>query len=217
MNQLPINLKPGLHILSGKPKVGKTRLALQIAVQAACDRRQTLYWTGEDRQESVEGHLQSFSAPLHPVLDFFHVNTNHPYPVSLIHQWLIANSEAVFPGVGSGALIILEGRLPELCGPLGEGENAYARDYCVMSGLKALADQHSAAILLVRNALSEAAALSGSDGVQGACESYMILQGTPPHLHICSRDERDQNLFLEFDEEVCQWRTLPPQEEKAAA
>ena len=172
-------LSQGLHILAGSPKVGKSWLALWMAVTVAkgeplwgMNTRQgsTLYLCLEDSMLRVQNRLfeitEDAPASVHFCTESFVLGNG------LEEQ--IENFIAEHPDT---ELIIID----TLQMIRGNGyENTYANDYRDLSVLKKLANKYSIAILLIHHLRKEPDAdvfnrISGTTGISGAVDSSFTL------------------------------------------
>lgn len=196
---LPIDLKPGLHVLAGKPMTGKTILALQLAIQAAESGREVFYW-GDDRPGVTETHI----ARLSPTLSNITVLHSPVNIVAMVRDFL--------DYYGAGAFVVLDGlHWPE----------TYEIAYDTARQFHELALRHGAALLAVRDTIKAPSLSSGNDGASDSSDSTLNLvrhgNAQTAHLHIRSRDAAGQTLALDFDAQAGAWRVLDTDEERVAA
>ena len=173
-------LSQGLHILAGAPKVGKSWLALWLAVTVAKGEpvwgmsvRQgtTLYLCLEDSTLRIQNRL-------------FEITEDAPANVHFCTESRV---------VGAGLEEQLETFLTEHPDTLlviidtlqmvrsAKRDNTYANDYSDLSALKKIADAHSLAILLIHHLRKENAdddvfkRISGTTAISGAVDSSFTL------------------------------------------
>ena len=171
-------LSQGLHILAGSPKVGKSWLALWLAVTVAKGEpvwnmavRQgaTLYPCLEDSVLRIQNRLFEITedAP-----DSVHFCTEcRPIGQGLEEQ--IESFAAEHPGT---VLVIID--TLQMVRPVHDA--TYANDYRDLSALKQLADQLGLAILLIHHLRKEKAEdvfhrISGTTAISGAVDSSFTL------------------------------------------
>lgn len=100
----------------------------------------------------------------------------------------------------------------------GDSGNPYANDYRDIGALKALADKHRIAILLVHHIRKVKSddpmdMISGTNGISGATDTNFVLMKTSRSkstatLYCTGRDIEYRELNLEFDSETHFWNLL---------
>ena len=100
----------------------------------------------------------------------------------------------------------------------GDSGNPYANDYRDIGALKALADKHRIAILLVHHIRKLKSddpmdMISGTNGISGATDTNFVLMKTSRSkstatLYCTGRDIEYRELNLEFDSETHFWNLL---------
>lgn len=172
-------LSQGLHILAGSPKVGKSWLALWLALTVAKGEavwgmpvRQgtTLYLCLEDSQLRIQNRLLNITEDAPPTV---HFSTEAAFLGRGLEEQL-ENFLAEHPDT---VLVIID-TLQMIRGT--NYENTYANDYRDLSVLKRLADAHSIAILLIHHLRKEYAEdvfsrISGTTAISGAVDSSFTL------------------------------------------
>lgn len=172
-------LSQGLHILAGSPKVGKSWLALWLAVTVAkgdtvwgMDSKHgtTLYLCLEDSQLRIQNRLFEITedAP-----DSVHFCTE----CSLLGKGLEQQLELFISEHADTVLLIID-TLQMIRGT--SYDNTYANDYRDLSALKRIADAHGIAILLIHHLRKEPAEdvfnrISGTTAISGAVDSSFTL------------------------------------------
>lgn len=171
-------LAQGLHILAGSPKVGKSWLALWLAVTVAkgepvwnMTTRQgtTLYLCLEDSVLRIQNRL-------------FEITEDAPSSVhfctecDLIGQGLEEQVEIFLTAHPDTVLVIID--TLQMVRPIHDA--TYANDYRDLSVLKRLADKHGIAILLIHHLRKEKAEdvfhrISGTTAISGAVDSSFTL------------------------------------------
>ena len=171
-------ISQGLHILAGSPKVGKSWLALWLAVTVAkgepvwnMTTRQgtTLYLCLEDSVLRIQNRLFEITedAP-----DSVHFCTE----CDLIGQGLEEQVDAFVAAHPDTVLVIID--TLQMVRPIHDA--TYANDYRDLSVLKRLADKHGIAILLIHHLRKEKAEdvfhrISGTTAISGAVDSSFTL------------------------------------------
>jgi len=171
-------ISQGLHILAGSPKVGKSWLALWLAVTVAkgepvwnmtTKQGTTLYLCLEDSVLRIQNRLFEITedAP-----DSVHFCTE----CALIGQGLEEQVDAFVAAHPDTVLVIID--TLQMVRPIHDA--TYANDYRDLSVLKRLADKHGIAILLIHHLRKEKAEdvfhrISGTTAISGAVDSSFTL------------------------------------------
>ena len=171
-------ISQGLHILAGSPKVGKSWLALWLAVTVAkgepvwnmsTKQGTTLYLCLEDSVLRIQNRL-------------FEITEDAPNSVhfctecALIGQGLEEQVDAFIAAHPDTVLVIID--TLQMVRPVHDA--TYANDYRDLSVLKRLADKHGIAILLIHHLRKEKAEdvfhrISGTTAISGAVDSSFTL------------------------------------------
>ena len=171
-------LSQGLHILAGSPKVGKSWLALWLAVTVAkgepvwnlpVSQGTTLYLCLEDSQLRIQNRLFEITEAPSSVL---FCTDSHVLGQGLEEQletFLVEHQDAVLVIIDTLQMIRGAGY-----------DNTYANDYRDLSVLKKIADVHGIAILLIHHLRKEKAddvfsRISGTTAISGAVDSSFTL------------------------------------------
>ncbi|MFW6052968.1 MAG: AAA family ATPase [Desulfosalsimonas sp.] len=214
-------LPEGLNILAGKPKQGKSIMALNIALSIAMggkalesidvEQGSATYFALEDTPRRLQTRLRQ-------TLTYC---KDKPRSLQLHTQW---------PRMGEGGLTALDNAIQKaedlrlviidtyaLFKPTNRGNNSnlYVEDYENINKIKRLADKHSVSILLVhhmRKMTSEDVfeMFSGTLGLTGAADGLLAMtknQGNTT-LHVTGRDVEPTELALDFDPRLLSWRVL---------
>ena len=210
-------LSQGLHILAGSPKVGKSWLALWLAVTVAkgeavwgMDVKQgtTLYLCLEDSTLRIQNRLFEITedAPAN-----VHFSTNSDTLGKGLEEQLCA-----FLSEYPDTVLIIIDTLQMIRGA--GYDNTYANDYRDLSALKRIADAHGIAILLIHhlrkmNDDDPMNMISGTTGLSGATDSNFVLRKSKRRentatLYCTGRDIPYRELALEFDGEDHVWKLL---------
>ena len=171
-------LSKGLHILAGSPKVGKSWLALWLAVTVAkgepvwgMNTRQgtTLYLCLEDSVLRIQNRLFEITEEAPPSVHFC-------TECAPIGQGLEEQVEGFLVAHPDTALVLVD--TLQMVRPVHDA--TYANDYRDLSVLKRLADKHGIAILLIHHLRKEKAEdvfhrISGTTAISGAVDSSFTL------------------------------------------
>ena len=171
-------ISQGLHILAGSPKVGKSWLALWLAVTVAkgepvwnmtTKQGTTLYLCLEDSVLRIQNRLFEITedAP-----DSVHFCTECAH----IGQGLEEQVDAFIAAHPDTVLVIID--TLQMVRPIHDA--TYANDYRDLSVLKRLADKHGIVILLIHHLRKEKAEdvfhrISGTTAISGAVDSSFTL------------------------------------------
>lgn len=172
-------ISQGLHILAGSPKVGKSWLALWLAVTVAkgepvwgmqVKQGTTLYLCLEDSQLRIQNRLFD-------VTEDAPANVHFCTESRILGDGLTEQLEQFLNEHQDTSLIIID-TLQMIRGTT--YDNTYANDYRDLSALKRLADTHGIAILLVHHLRKEKAddvfnRISGTTAISGAVDSNFTL------------------------------------------
>ncbi len=215
-------ISQGLHVLAGSPKVGKSWLALWLAVMVAkgepvwnMPTRQgtTLYLCLEDSRLRIQNRLFEIMEDAPPSVHFC-------TDAFVIGGGLEERIESFIAEHPDTTLIIID----TLQMVRGTGyDNTYANDYRDLSILKKPADKHGVAILLIHHLRKEGAddvfnRISGTTGVQGAVDSSFTLiedkRGSgKAKLSCIGRDIEYREICLERNEDNV-WEMVSDSREK---
>ena len=172
-------LSQGLHVLAGSPKVGKSWLALWLAVTVAkgepvwklsVQQGTTLYLCLEDSQLRIQNRLFEITEDAPPSVHFCTDSR-------VLGQGLEEQLEIFLSEHADTVLVIID-TLQMIRGA--SYDNTYANDYRDLSVLKKIADAHGTAILLIHHLRKEKAddvfnRISGTTAISGAVDSSFTL------------------------------------------
>ena len=172
-------LSQGLHILAGSPKVGKSWLALWLAVTVAkgetvwgmgVKQGTTLYLCLEDSTLRIQNRLFEITEDAPASV---HFSTNSDTLGKGLEEQLCA-----FLSEHPDTVLVIIDTLQMIRGA--GYDNTYANDYRDLSVLKHIADAHGIAILLIHHLRKELAddvfsRISGTTAISGAVDSSFIL------------------------------------------
>jgi hypothetical protein len=212
----------GLTILAGKPKLGKSWLALHAALAISCggvalgrtsvEAGEVLYISLEDTKRRLQSRIRKLLAPGESPSPRLHLAREWPRQdkggLKALDEWLASH-----PGA---RLVIIDtwGRWR----PFRTGKtDSYETDYTDGAALKALADKYGVCILVVHHCRKLGAAdaleeISGTVGLTGACDGACVLRRERGQhdatLVVSGRDVDEQELALIFDRDSCLWQVV---------
>lgn len=180
------NIVPeGLTILAGAPKLGKSFLAQQLSLAVATGgdfagighARQgcVLYLALEDGKRRLRTRQRTITDKpdtglLHYALHWDRLDREG---VNWLNTFLTENSDC--------RLVVVD-VFAKVRKPSNGSRNAYDEDYEALNGLKQLAEDHGAAIVVLHHTRKSEATdvlheVSGSTGLTGCADTVMVLQG----------------------------------------
>jgi len=208
---VPGLIPTGATILAGKPKCGKSWMALALGVAVAsggtfigkypCERRGVLYFALEDTRRRLKDRLAKMLHGERPP-DGLLLATDAPRMPGLIAD--IERTLDARPGVG---LVIVD-TLQKVRAPTARGANVYEEDYAAVGDLKRLADSRGIAVAIVHHVRKAGAddvfeTVSGSHGITGAADAMLVLKRNRAEadgeLRGTGRDIEDHNLPVRFN------------------
>lgn len=210
---IPGYVAEGLTILGGRPKLGKSWLALDFTIAVAsggrslgaeCDQGDALYLALEDNQRRLQDRLRIVLPKLkslRPDLSRLSLLTEAPK----IGEGLIEILDAWRTRVEDPRLIIVD-TLAMVRPPKGRNQDSYAADYAALSPLQQYAGEHRVAVVVVTHVRKMEAndpleMISGTNGLTGAADSILVLDRSTdgPKLYGRGRDVEEVEIALKFD------------------
>ena len=215
---IPTFLPVGVTLLAGKPKMGKSWLALALALAIAENRLalgtlpvtqgDVLYLGLEDSIRRIADRGTKLLQGRTPPENFTWVgvwNQLSTGGLADIEEWLYKHTDA--------RLVVID-TLAKVRPMTPSNSTGYSDDYAVMTPLKAIAEDNNVAILVIHHLRKMGApdvmdTISGTTGLTGATDCNMVLDRERGKdeaiLHITGRDVEEQELQLTFDAESAQW------------
>lgn len=228
---VPGVMSEGLNILAGAPKLGKSMLALNLAMTVAgggkalgdidVSASDVLYLSLEDKQRRVKSRalkmLRGVSMTLADQLKRrLTVVTDWPKQdeggLSLLEFWC--------KKVGQPGLVIIDvwGRFAPAYRTSG---SSYSQDYDNLAMVKKFADRHGLTVMVIMHTRKPPAGkepddyvaeISGTMGLSGVADGLMVLLRSrdeeQARLCITGRDVPDKELVLTFNKENLTWKSL---------
>ncbi len=207
----------GLTILAGRPKAGKSWLALDLAMQVAqggvclgrqCIQGDVLYLALEDNLRRLKKRSLKLS------------EDDRLKNVTFATDWPKGNAAAKalvkwIEGATDPALIIID-TLAKVRDQSGK-DDSYARDYEVVAAFQKIASQKNISVLVVHHTRKGDAddpfdTVSGTLGITGAADAILVMQREKAGhmvLHGRGRDIEGFSHVLTFDPKSCFWSITP--------
>lgn len=202
----------GLTILAGRPKLGKSWLALAMTLAVASgqptlglktDQAESLYISLEDGERRLQDRVRILGGHHLPgdALGRFHYRCDWPpldkTGMAQLEQWMTQHPDT--------RLIVIDtwGKVK----PTTPGKDRYQEEYAVLGPLQMFATRHRVAIILVHHLRKQGAddwleQLSGSQAVTGAADTLLGLfreRGQmDATLRLVSREVEERDLALKF-------------------
>jgi hypothetical protein len=217
-------LPEGATILAGRPKLGKSWLALDIALAVArgayclgnklCTPGDALYLALEDNPRRLQSRIQKISV----------AGSSEPWPerLTLATEWRRSNDGGLDAirtwarSKPSPRLVVVD--VLAMFRPVrGNQDNPYESDYQAIKGLQELSAELGIGILIVhhtRKGNGEGGdafeKISGTLGLTGAADAALILDraGSGCTLYARGRDLQEYDAAVSFSKEDCRWTIL---------
>jgi hypothetical protein len=213
---IPNYLPQGVTVLAGRPKLGKSWLALDWAVAVGggsetlgikCEGGDVLYAALEDTERRLKNRMTKMATAWPERLTFIcSMPKADEGGIELVRSFLEAKPNP--------RLIIID-VLAKVRGGKGREEGNYEADYNAVTIWKALADEFGVAIVLVHHTRKmpsddKLEMISGTNGITGAADTLIILDRDSQGATIAGRgrDLEEFDLAIQFDTSVCRWKAL---------
>lgn len=214
----------GCNLLAGKPKIGKSWLALQIAISVSLgkplfenisvERKGVLYLALEDNRRRIQKRLSmTLKESERPPNLYFQTDCPRASNGGLmvIRDFLQSHSDA--------GLIIID-TLARFRDIPGSNKNSYLADYDAISSLKKIADDHEITVLIIHhlrkfdNSEDPLDNISGTTAISGATDANIVLardrKSNVATMYVEGRDIERQEIDLKFDRETVSWCLTSP-------
>ena len=211
----------GLTLLAARPKIGKTWLALDIAIAVdrggyclgdiKCEPGAVLFLALEDNKRRMQRRLTKLLG----------VNKAEWPRISCAHSWPRADQgglDHIREWIGKAEkprLVVIDvlARFRKMVGP---GKQSYEADYEAIAGLQKIASDTGIAILVIHHTRKNEAddpvdAVSGTLGLAGAADAILVIDRKSDggvRLYGRSRDVDEIDKAMEFNRETCRWTIL---------
>ncbi len=209
---VPGIIPEGLTIMSGKPKTGKSWLALNIAVAASLggnvlgeikvDKLPVLYLALEDTPRRLQNRLNHIEALPSKDLVLATRWDNGKDGLKKLINWIKEYTET--------KLVIID-TLAKFRGISHSNGTQYEIDYQAVNGIKQFSDELGFSVILLHHTRKMASddyleEVSGTMGITGAADTVLVLKRSrgqaDAELCVTGRDLEDQELALEFRENI---------------
>jgi DNA-binding Lrp family transcriptional regulator len=216
---VPDLLPEGVTLLAGKPKLGKSWLALGTTVAVASggvvlgtkrvEQGEVLYLALEDNQRRLQKRVRKLLGAGHAP-EGLHISTAWPRVdeggEEELEEWIEDRS---------GARLVVVDVLKRIRPRTTRYQSVYDADYESLEALHAFADRHGVAVLCIHH-LRKAAAddpmdeISGSTGLSAAADGVLLLRRArgrgDAYLHVDGRDiEEPAELALTWNQNTACW------------
>lgn len=215
-------LSVGLNILASPPKYGKSWMMLTLCLAVASGGRFLGYTTNqcgclylalEDSQRRLKTRMDKLLAGKAAPAGFHFATMADTIDNGLFDE--LADFLKIHPDTG---LIVID-TLQRVRGAAHGKEGAYAADYREVGALKAFADSHNVALLLVHHLRKMKDdgdpfnMISGTNGIMGASDATMVLTkekrgDSNATLSVVGRDIESSDTVLRFNKDTCYWENL---------
>ena len=215
-------LSVGLNILASPPKYGKSWMVLALCLAVASGGRFLGYMTNqcgclylalEDSQRRLKTRMNKLLAGKAAPGGFHFATMASPIDNGLFDE--LEDFLKKHPDTG---LIVVD-TLQRVRGASQGKEGAYAADYREVGALKAFADQHNVALLLVHHLRKMKDdgdpfnMISGTNGIMAASDTTMVLTkekrgDSNATFSVVGRDVESSDTVLRFNKDTCYWENL---------
>jgi RecA-family ATPase len=218
---IPGLIPEGLTIFAGRPKIGKSWGALELAIGVAAglsvfggvdevEQGDVLYCALEDNQRRLKRRLTKLLPSMGGVW---------PKRLTLATQWRrldqggVEDIKSWYSSVAKPRLTILD----TLAGvrPPRDGKDIYESDYKALWDIHRFTNDNGIASLALHHTRKMEAedpldTISGSLGIAGAADTCLVLARTQngTTLYVRGRDVEEQEHAIAFSKETCRWSIL---------
>ena len=208
-------LAPGLYLLAGAPKIGKSWLVLQIAHHISTG---TPLWNRKVMQYevlylSLEDTLPRIQRRLMTICDGETGNVVFATEVGMLGDGFEKQLTSYLNSNADTKVVIID-TLAKVRGVV-SSSNVYSSDYAAMNIFKHFADKYKIALILVHHTRKQDAddtmqKISGTNGLMGAADGAFVLSkdkrtSNNATLDVAGRDQQDMKIHLVRDSERLVW------------
>lgn len=215
-------LPAGLNILASPPKYGKSWMVLDLGLAVTSgghflgyrtNRSEVLYLALEDSTRRLRTRMDKLLDGRQAPAGFFFATSSHDMDHGLLDEL-----EDFLRGHPDTGLIVID-TFQRIRGTVHGREGTYAADYREVGSLKAFADGHNVALLLVhhlRKMKDEGDPfnmVSGTNGIMGAADTTLVLTKEKRNdenatLSATGRDIESADMVITFEKSTCRWQNL---------
>lgn len=220
---VPDVIPEGLSILAGKPKLGKSWLALLLGIAVAdggvalgsieVEAGPVLYLALEDTRRRLQGRLKRILSAS---------NGQAPAALTLATSWKRQDKGGLadlldWLEANEGARLIIIDTWAKFRPVKTRNRDSYEEDYEHATHVKALADKYGCAILALTHcrkmdATDPVDSVSGTLGFTGCADGVLVLKRERGQhdatLFVTGRDIDEQETALQWDPKCCLWTML---------
>jgi replicative DNA helicase len=220
---IPGILPQGLNILAGKPKRGKSILALNIGIPVAnggkalgnieVQKGTVIYLALEDTYRRLQDRLEKMLRYEGPAPDNFYLYTM-PFPrMGEGGKKALTERLQLYPDC---RLVIID-TLQKFRPISNKSGNAYQEDYQAISGLKELSDELNISFLIIHHLRKTESEdrfddISGTFGISGAADGLLLLIRDAGdfigELRVTGRDMESNEYAMKFNPDILTWNIL---------
>jgi hypothetical protein len=213
---VPTYIPEGVTLLAGKPKIGKSWLALAITMACAdgaivldqrCEKRGVIYFALEDNRRRMQARTEKLLG----LNQEWPTNTGAAYDLPLMDKGCIETLQQYANGYPTIGLMIID-TLAKVRGPKRKDEDQYAADHRTMSALLDFSHRTGIAIIVIHHVRKQDAGdifdtISGTLGLNGGADTLLVLTkaGDQLRLAVRGRDLEEQDKTLFFDPDLGAW------------
>lgn len=214
-------LTPGLNILAGARKKGKSWFALDLALCVAggedflgckTEHGKVIYFALEDTRDRmkrrINTQLDDDDAPENLLIAYSTRHTGEQFYKAL---------DACLDKHQDTKLIIID-VLQKIRTPKEAGLTEYGHDYKDVGPLKKIADTHGVTMLVIthtrktKDSNDKWNEIIGGTGVTSVADTMLLLTSNDKSkdrwLHVTGRDTKEQELLVQFNTDTCRWNYI---------
>jgi AAA domain len=219
---LPDLIPEGVTILAGKPKIGKSWLALDVCMAVADETRFVLGSIRPVHGDTLYLALEDNERRLHKRIDkIMQGQARWPGRLAMRTEWRrfdqggLDDIEEWCGSVREPRLIWID-TLAKVRPVVARNEQAYAADYRAIEGVQRLAGKFQVGVVLthhLRKAPSEDDPfdeVSGTLALSGAADTIVVMKrhAGMVKIYVRGRDIEEAELAAEFNRDTCRWRIV---------